>query len=236
MGNWFSLPLMRDRYCSLLDQIEMGSVIGFSTKSLEAECWQIRKESYKILAKLRDEGQLVKSAAAVFGWSLEQLDSEVLREWLCKSEGPENFSPEPSAYPMRPLAGPSTALRSNAMRSPAMETDHSAFSPGGQAAKSERTPVVSTQHSPLGSQGLWHTPSRRVPEKQQLPAYIQNTAKALMRDGMEESEAIATAVNAVKAWASGSAFGGKVKVTDEVRQAAQRALQEWNDLKASHHG
>lgn len=57
-----------------------------------------------------------------------------------------------------------------------------------------------------------------------------------MRDqGMEESEAIATAVNSIKAWANGTAFGGRVHVTDEVRQAAQRALQEWNDLKASHH-
>ena len=180
---WFSLPLMRDRYCFLLDQIEMGNVIGFSTKNLEAECWQIRKESYRILAKLRDEGQLVKSAAAAFGWSLEQLDSEVLRDWLCKSE---------------------------------------------------QTPVVSTQHSPIGSEGLWHTPDRHT-GRQQLPAYVQNTAKALMRDGMDESQAIATAINAVKSWARGEAFGGHVKVTEEVRQAAQRALREWEDLKASHH-
>jgi len=186
MGStWFSLPLMRDRYCFLLDQIEMGNVIGFSTKNLEAECWQIRKESYRILAELRDEGALVKTAAAAFGWSLEQLDSEALRDWLCKSE---------------------------------------------------QTPVVSTQHSPLGSHGLWNTPDRHVPEKQQLPAYIQNTAKALMRDqGMDESRAIATAISAIHEWAKGTAFGGHVKVTEEVRQAAQAALKEWEDLKASHH-
>ena len=102
--------------------------------------------------------------------------------------------------------------------------------------KSERTPVVSTQHSPLGQHGLWHTPSRRVPEKQQLPAYVQNTAKALIRDhGMGESEAIATAINAIRQWAQGRAFGGKVKVTDEVRQAAKNALEEWSKLKESHH-
>lgn len=101
--------------------------------------------------------------------------------------------------------------------------------------KSEQTPVVSTQHSPLGTHGLWHTPSKKVPEKQQLPAYVQNTAKALMRDhGMGESEAIATAINAVKQWAQGRAFGGKIKVTDEVRQAAQNAIKEWEDLKATH--
>jgi hypothetical protein len=102
--------------------------------------------------------------------------------------------------------------------------------------KSERTSVVSTQHSPLGQHGLWHTPSRRVPAKQQLPAYVQNTAKALMRDqGMSESEAIATAINAIRQWAQGRAFGGKVKVTDEVRQAAKNALSEWERLKATHH-
>jgi len=103
------------------------------------------------------------------------------------------------------------------------------------AQKSAETPIVSTVHHPLGSQGLWHTPSEKVPEMQQLPAYFQNTARALMRDqGMGEQQAIATAVNAVKEWASGRAFGGKVKVTPQVRRAAKRALREWEDLKASH--
>jgi hypothetical protein len=102
--------------------------------------------------------------------------------------------------------------------------------------KSAETPVVSTVHHPLGREGLWHTPSKKVPEKQQLPAYVQSTARALMRDhGMGESEAIATAINAVKAWARGEAFGGKVKVTPEVQEAARRALEEWADLRASHH-
>ena len=105
-----------------------------------------------------------------------------------------------------------------------------------QVKKSEQTPVVSTQHSPLGTHGLWHTPSKKVPEKQQLPAYVQNTAKALMRDhGMSESEAIATAVNAVKQWAQGRAFGGKIKVTPEVKAAARNAIREWEKLKQTHH-
>lgn len=108
---------------------------------------------------------------------------------------------------------------------------------GDPVPKSAQTAAVSTQHNPLGTRGLWHTPSKKVPELQQLPAYIQNTARALIRDhGLGESEAIATAVNAVKEWASGRAFGGKVKVTDEVRQAAQNAVSEWEKLKQSHHG
>jgi hypothetical protein len=102
--------------------------------------------------------------------------------------------------------------------------------------KSAETPVVSTVHHPLGTHGLWHTPSKKVPEMQQLPAYHQNTARALMRDeGMPESQAIATAINAIREWAAGRAFGGKVKVTPLVRQAAARADAEFERLRAAHH-
>lgn len=119
----------------------------------------------------------------------------------------------------------------------ALETHSSQFHHGADPKnKSAETPRVSTQHNPLGREGLWHTPSKKVPERQQLPAYIQNTARALMRDhGMEESQAIATAINAVKAWAAGHAFGGKVKVTPEVQAAAGKAIAEWERLRASHH-
>jgi len=122
-------------------------------------------------------------------------------------------------------------------RQAALET-HSAQVHSGTdpANKSAQTPVVSTVHHPLGHEGLWGTPSAKVPELQELPAYHQNTARALMRDqGMGESEAIATAVNAVKEWAQGHAFGGAVKVTPEVQVAAQRADAEWEHLKETHH-
>lgn len=103
--------------------------------------------------------------------------------------------------------------------------------------KSEQTPVASTVHHPLGHEGLWHTPDRHVGTAQQLPAYFQNTARALMRDhGMGEHEAIPMAIRAVDGWRHGRAFGGKVKVTPEVQQAAQRAWDEWERLKESHHG
>jgi len=125
----------------------------------------------------------------------------------------------------------------------AMQT-HSSQKPEGAAGTSEyaespksaRTPYVSAVHNPLGHEGLWHTPSSKVPEMQQLPAYVQNTARALMRDqGLGESHAIAEAISAIKDWAEGHAFGGKVKVTPEVQAAAQRTLREWADLRASHH-
>jgi hypothetical protein len=102
--------------------------------------------------------------------------------------------------------------------------------------KSAQTPVASTEHHPLGRQGLWHTPSRKVPERQQLPAYFQNTARAIARrDGGDPESKIPEAIEAVREWSHGTAFGGRVKVTEEVRQAAQRAMAEWEALRASHH-
>lgn len=95
---------------------------------------------------------------------------------------------------------------------------------------SKETPRLSSTHNPLGQEGLWHTPDKKVPSKQQLPAYIQNIAHALLRGGMSESAAIATAINATKRWAS-----GKGNVHPEVIAASQRALAEWETLRGSHH-
>ena len=105
-----------------------------------------------------------------------------------------------------------------------------------ELGKSAETPELSTTHNPLGPHGLWHTPSRKVPRKQSLPDYIENVAHALERAGHSESDAVALAVQAVKDWAAGHAFGGKVKVTPTVRAAAARAVAEWEALRASHGG
>lgn len=50
-----------------------------------------------------------------------------------------------------------------------------------------------------------------------------------MRDGHDEESAHALAIGAVERWASG---GGNV--TPEVRAASQRAVQEWEELRAHH--
>jgi 8-oxo-dGTP pyrophosphatase MutT (NUDIX family) len=105
-----------------------------------------------------------------------------------------------------------------------------------RAEKSAQTPELSTVHSPLGTHGLWRTPSKKVPVRQQLPAYIQNVAKRLIANGHDRASAIALAVAAVKEWAAGRAFGGKVKVTPTVQAAASRAVAEWEALRASHAG
>jgi hypothetical protein len=102
--------------------------------------------------------------------------------------------------------------------------------------KSEQTPYLSSHHAPIGHEGLWHTPSKKVPEKQQLPAYIQNIRNALMRAGHGEQESHAMAVAAVKRWAQGKgAWGKKGKPTPVVREAAAKAVAEWEELKATHH-
>jgi ADP-ribosyltransferase exoenzyme len=96
-------------------------------------------------------------------------------------------------------------------------------SDGDAVKKSAQTAALSSTHSPLGTHGLWGDKSA------QLPAYLQNIAKALIRSGHDESSAIAMAIGAVKRWAA-----GRGKVTPEVRAAAAKALAEWEKLKAEH--
>jgi hypothetical protein len=103
--------------------------------------------------------------------------------------------------------------------------------------KSAETPALEATPHLLGTHGLWHTPDRHVGERQKLPNYIEHIAAALMRDqGMGESQAIATAINAVKRWAEGRlGWGRRRKVHPEVIAASRRALAEWGELKRSHH-
>ena len=100
--------------------------------------------------------------------------------------------------------------------------------------KSAETPQLEATPDLLGTHGLWHTPDRHVGHPQKLPNYIEHIAHALMRSGMGEQQAIATAINAVKRWAKGDLHWGHGKVTPEVIAASRRALQEWEALRASH--
>ncbi len=103
--------------------------------------------------------------------------------------------------------------------------------------KSEQTPMLAATHNPLGPHGLWRTPSKKHPEKESLPNYVENIAHALLRAGHSEQEAIAMAIAAIKRWSTGrGAFGHKGKVRPEVQQAASAALKEWSRLKEEHSG
>lgn len=90
---------------------------------------------------------------------------------------------------------------------------------------SAQTARLAVTPSPLGrpgGPGLWL-------KGWKLPDYIENVARGIMQGGeADESRAIATAIAAVKRWASG---GGKV--TPEVRAAAAKAVAEWSALKAA---
>lgn len=93
--------------------------------------------------------------------------------------------------------------------------------------RTAETPAASTVHHPLGrpgGPGLWHT-------GKQLPAYIQNVARAFRRKGVPESQAIERAVGVVRDWASGRAPNGG-KVHPDVQAAAAKAIAEWEALKA----
>lgn len=93
---------------------------------------------------------------------------------------------------------------------------------------SAKTPLYATEHAPLGRPG---GPGLFGVQGMQLPAYIQHIAHALIRDkGYRRSRAIATAIAAVKRWAS-----GRGAVSPEVRAAAAKAVAEWEANKARAH-
>lgn len=90
------------------------------------------------------------------------------------------------------------------------------------------TAIASTVHHPLGRKSLWH-----IKGSQQLPAYIQNVAHALIRSGSAagESDAIHKAVGIIEGWAQGRAAHGK-KVSPDVQAAAAKAVAEWEAIRA----
>ena len=97
-----------------------------------------------------------------------------------------------------------------------------------------QTPIVSTVHHPFGKPngpGLWHV------KGMELPAYIQNVAHALIRNGQAhgESEAIHKAVGIVDDWAHGRTPNGKGKVSPQVQSAAVKAMAEFRVKQARAH-
>jgi hypothetical protein len=109
----------------------------------------------------------------------------------------------------------------------------------GELAELQKSPLThyySVTPYILGPEGLWHTPDRHVSHRQKLPDYVEQVARALMQQqGMDEQQAIATAINAIKRWAKGKLGWGKYKITPEVIAASRDALRQWKRLKESHH-
>lgn len=80
-------------------------------------------------------------------------------------------------------------------------------------------------HRKIGTHDLWWKPGF------QLPAYIQHVASHFI-DSHGESGAISMAIGIIRNWASGRPSGGEKKVHPDTVAAAQKALDEWEALKA----
>lgn len=93
-ADWLSLPYMRSQYLSTVQQLELLQTVENPDNpskvqlKLAADCWVMRRNAYRILAKSVGEepGAAVEREAASFGWSMEQLTSDILREWLLREE------------------------------------------------------------------------------------------------------------------------------------------------------
>lgn len=88
----------------------------------------------------------------------------------------------------------------------------------------QHTKRLATTHTPLGSHPLWNRPAPH----DHLPDYVENVASALMKGGMGESQAVATALSEMHKWAHPAA---DAKVRPEVTSAALSAEHEWKLLK-----
>lgn len=88
--DWLSLPSMRAHYLSTVQQLEMLQAVenpdvpSTAQAKLASDCWVMRRNAYRILAKAIGNmpDAAVERESAPFGWSMEQLTSDILREWL----------------------------------------------------------------------------------------------------------------------------------------------------------
>lgn len=93
-ADWLSLPYMRSQYLNKVQQLELLQAVenpdhpSKASQKLAAECWTMRRDAYKILASAIGEQQdaVIERESLPFGWSLEQLTSDILREWLLRNQ------------------------------------------------------------------------------------------------------------------------------------------------------
>lgn len=79
-----------DVYLTKSSRLEILQLIGQESPevaSLGWDCWALRKDAYRTLAKIYDNGGdegFLRFWAGKFGWAYEQLSKESIRGWLCK--------------------------------------------------------------------------------------------------------------------------------------------------------
>jgi hypothetical protein len=168
-------------------------------------------------------------AAQTAGGIVPLLLADGIERAIAKAKPPNlNFHPETTeAAKMELRLKEAREAREEAERNGDTAAWHRARARELRAMEAADSLAKASVHEPVGrpgGPGLWRHKGL------QLPAYIQHIANDLReKRGMDTSRAIATAIAAVKRWAAG---GGNVDAG--TRAAAQKALAEWEALKASH--
>lgn len=95
--------------------------------------------------------------------------------------------------------------------------------------------VKASTPEPVGPHPLWKkkTGSPLGGGAWRLPAYAEHVANELIKAGHPESEAVAMSIGIIRRWAHGQPSGGEKKVHPDTVAAAQKALSEWETLKAA---
>jgi hypothetical protein len=94
-----------DIYLTKSSRLEILQFIGqegAEVAGLGQDCWELRKDAYRALAKIYDangdEG-FIRFWAEKFGWSFEQLSKQSLRTWLCKDDAADLADPSKPGGP-----------------------------------------------------------------------------------------------------------------------------------------
>ena len=91
-ADWLSLPYMRSQYLNKVQQLELIAAVenpdnpSTAQKTLAGECWIMRRDAFRILAKAIGEQHdaAIERESRPFGWTMEHLTSDILREWLLR--------------------------------------------------------------------------------------------------------------------------------------------------------
>lgn len=94
-----------DVYLTKSSRLEILQYIGRDSQevaSLGWECWTLRKDAYRTLAKIYDNNgdeDFIRFWAGKFGWGYDQLSKKSLREWLCKNDDAALADPDKPGGP-----------------------------------------------------------------------------------------------------------------------------------------
>jgi hypothetical protein len=87
-----NLSRWHDIYLTKSNRVDIFRLLGTQDqelKTLEWDCWMLRRDAYRTLVKLYDGGgdeSYARFWAEKFGWRFDQLRSPSIRDWLCKND------------------------------------------------------------------------------------------------------------------------------------------------------